>query len=66
MLTSFFKDRDCFTLVRPLIDETKLQDLDKMSFEDLRPEFVNQVINFRKRVTGRMKPKTLNGQKLSG
>lgn len=37
-----------------------------MSFDDLRPEFVNQVINFRKRVTGRMKPKTLNGQKLSG
>lgn len=37
-----------------------------MSFDDLRPEFVNQVINFRKRVVGRMKPKVLNGQKLSG
>lgn len=37
-----------------------------MNFDDLRPEFVNQVINFRKRVTGRMKPKTMNGQKLSG
>jgi hypothetical protein len=37
-----------------------------MSFDDLRPEFVNQVINFRKRVTGRMKPKMMNNQKLSG
>lgn len=66
MLTSFFKERECFTLVRPLINEEKLQDLDKMSFDDLRPEFVNQVIGFRKRVIGRMKPKTLNGQKLDG
>ncbi len=24
-LTSFFKDRDCVTLVRPIIDEAKLQ-----------------------------------------
>jgi hypothetical protein len=37
-----------------------------MNFDDLRPEFVSQVINFRKRVTGRMKAKTLNGQKLNG
>jgi hypothetical protein len=66
MLTSFFKERECFTLVRPLINEEKLQDLDKMSFDDLRPEFVNQVIGFRKRVISRMKPKTLNGQKLDG
>jgi hypothetical protein len=37
-----------------------------MNFDDLRPEFVSQVLNFRKRVTGRMKPKTLHGQKLNG
>ena len=37
LLTSFFKDRDCITLIRPLIDETKLQDLDKMKFDELRP-----------------------------
>lgn len=37
-----------------------------MNFDDLRPEFVSQVINFRKRVTGKLKPKMMNGQKLSG
>jgi hypothetical protein len=37
LLTSFFKDRDCFTMVRPLVDETRLQDLDGIPFEDLRP-----------------------------
>ena len=33
LLVSFFKDRDCFTMVRPLVDETKLQDLDGIPFE---------------------------------
>jgi len=37
-----------------------------MTFEEIRPEFVNQVMAFKKRVISRMKPKTLNGQKLSG
>ena len=37
-----------------------------MNFDDLRPEFVSQVLNFRKRVIGSMKPKTLHGQKLNG
>ena len=37
-----------------------------MNFDDLRPEFVSQVLNFRKRVIGRMKPKTLHGQKVNG
>ena len=33
LLTSFFRDSDCFTMVRPLVDETKLQDLDSIPFE---------------------------------
>jgi hypothetical protein len=37
-----------------------------MNFDDLRPEFVNQVINFRKRVTTKMKPKMIHGKKLNG
>lgn len=43
LLTSFFRDRDCFTMVRPLVDETKLQDLDNIPFEQLRPDFISQV-----------------------
>ena len=37
-----------------------------MNFDALRPEFVSQVLNFRKRVVERMKPKTLHGQKVNG
>ncbi len=66
LLTSFFKDRDCFTMVRPLVDETKLQDLDAIPFEELRPDFIEQVIQFRKRVTQGLKIKTFNGKQLNG
>jgi len=31
-------------MVRPLVDETKLQDLDAIPFDDLRPEFAAQVL----------------------
>jgi hypothetical protein len=33
LLTAFFKERDCITMIRPLVDETKLQNLDKMDLE---------------------------------
>lgn len=66
LLTTFFADRECLTLVRPLVDENKLQHLDKLEFDELRPEFVDQVIHFRKRILNRMKPKTLKNKMLDG
>ena len=38
-LTSFFQERDCFTLIRPVDDEAKLQNMSKVKEEDLRPKF---------------------------
>jgi hypothetical protein len=66
LLTAFFKDRDCFTMIRPLVDEMKLQNLDKMDYDELRPEFVQQAMNFRKRIITSIKAKTLQNQKLNG
>lgn len=66
LLTTFFKERDCFTLVRPLTDEENLQNLDKIDFDQLRPEFVEQVIQLRRRVLNRIRPKVLNGKSLNG
>jgi hypothetical protein len=40
--------------------------LDKLNFDELRPEFVEQVMNFRKRVINKMKPKSINNKRLSG
>jgi len=65
-ITGLFKDRDCFTFVRPVTKEEDLQNLNQMDFTDLRPEFVEQVIELRKRVLNRIQPKTLNGKTISG
>jgi hypothetical protein len=66
LLTSFFKDRDCFTMIRPVINETKLQTLDKLDYEELKPEFVHQAMSFRKRILTSAKVKALQNQKLNG
>jgi len=66
LLKDFFKERDCITLVRPLTNEDNLQNLERMEISKLRPEFAEQVLNLRKRVLHRIKPKTLKGQILNG
>ena len=49
-ITSAFSQRECFTLVKPLIDEAKLQNLDIIPMDDLRPEFVSQSIELKNKV----------------
>jgi hypothetical protein len=66
LLKGFFKERDCCTMVRPLTDEDNLQNLEQLAFDKLRPEFVEQVIDLRKKVLNKIKPKTLNGKILTG
>lgn len=53
-------------MIRPLVDEQKLQNLDKMDYDQLRPEFVHQAMTFRKRIINSIKGKTLQNQKLNG
>jgi hypothetical protein len=65
-LSSFFRERDCFTLIRPLVDENQLQNLDKMDLDSLRSEFVSEVLNFRKKVINKIKVKTINNKKING
>ncbi len=66
LIKSYFKERDCHTLVRPLTGEELLQNLENIPFEQLRPEFVNSVCNLRKKVLGGVKPKSLKGKNLNG
>jgi hypothetical protein len=66
LLKCFFKDRDCCTMIRPLTDESKLQDLQSMDLDDLRPEFMKQVLELRSKILQRMKFKMINGRKLTG
>lgn len=54
-ITNAFSQRDCYTLVKPLIDETKLQNLDQVPMDELRPEFVSQSIELRNKIKSTLK-----------
>lgn len=66
LLKEFFKDRECFTLVRPVNNENDLHKLEELEFSELRPEFVEQVRALRSKIINCVKPKTLNGRLLDG
>lgn len=66
LVQMFFPQRDCFTLVRPMMEEEDLQSLEDRSLETLRPEFIEQVLTLRKCIFKNAKLKTLNGKALNG
>lgn len=66
LLKHFFRDRDCFALVRPSEDEGTLQNLQNTGPEMLRPEFIKQSGQLKKLIYKRVKVKTLNGKALTG
>lgn len=66
LIKTFFKDRDCHTMVRPITDENKLQDLQNLPSEKLRPDFVEGIIQLRKKIANKIKPKQLNKKLLNG
>lgn len=66
MLKTFFVSRECYTLVRPMEDESILQKLNQQPFNTLRPEFQEQVISLRKRLTTKCRLKSFRGQEVSG
>jgi len=66
LIKTYFKDRDCFTMVRPLMKEKDLQSLENMGPEKLRPEFLEQILQLRKKILGRVRVKTFKGKPLTG
>lgn len=62
----FFPERDCATLVRPVENEADLPKLNELKEEHLRAEFNEQIKVVRKKILKKLKPKTLNGQPLTG
>lgn len=65
-LRKFFAKRDCFTMVRPVVDEANLQNLDALGTADLRAEFVEQVISLREKVLHGMHFKQVNDTRIDG
>ena len=65
-LKLFFKERDCYTLVRPVNDEKKLKLIDKLPTEELRPEFLNQMNLLVKKIFDSVRPKQIQGSYMNG
>jgi len=66
LITTYFRDRDCFSLVRPVENEKDLQNLQKLDDSQIRPEFVEQSKVLRNKVAKKVKPKCFNNKILNG
>lgn len=65
-IKTYFKERDCFTLVRPTTKEDELQNLDQKDLNTLRPEFISQARELKSLIFSRLQPKEINGKELNG
>lgn len=67
MLCAFFSERKCFPLVRPLSDEEQLQEIDKVPYEELRPEFRDGLEELKEYLYfHHLKPKVVNNVAVNG
>ena len=66
LIRTYFPERDCFCMVRPIENETDLQNLQNLSDNQFRKEFLEQAKIFRNKVLKRTKPKKFNKKVLTG
>ena len=66
LIKTYFVEKDCFVMVRPVEKESDLQNLQNLPDERLRKEFLEQSKIFRNKVFKKTKPKTFNKKPLSG
>ena len=65
-LKLFFRERDCYTLVRPVHEEKKLKIIDQLPVTELRPEFLKQMNILVKKIFEGIRPKSINGGYMNG
>lgn len=65
-IKQLFRERDCVTLVRPVVDERQLKTIDSIPYNQLRPEFREQSEELVQKILDEAQPKQINGQNLSG
>ena len=66
LIKTYFPERDCFPMVRPVENENDLQNLQSLPDERIRSEFLSQAEVLRNKVMKKTKPKNFNGKILSG
>ena len=66
LIRTYFPERDCFVMVRPIEEETDLQNLQNLPDKQFRKEFLDQAKIFRNKVMKKTKPKRFRNKLLSG
>ena len=66
LIKTYFPDRDCFTMVRPVEKESDLQNMQNLPDEMFRKEFLVQANNFRDKVYNIATPKSFHKRALTG
>ena len=51
--------------MRPLTNEEELQKLDTLELSKLRPEFTEQVMDFRRLISSNIRTKTIKGKEIT-
>ena len=65
-IIKFFPERDCVTLIRPVDNEEDLKRLNKIPYNNLKPEFKMEFKTLKDKIFKEALPKKLNGKKLTG
>jgi hypothetical protein len=59
-ICSYFENRECFTFIRPVANESALANIEMLEWEQLNDEFREAVSNFMNILKVKSKPKTLD------
>ncbi len=66
LIKTYFTEKDCFVMVRPVEKEEDLQNLQNLPDENIRPEFLSQSETLINKIFKKTKPKNFNKKILSG
>lgn len=66
IFTSYFTKRECYTMVRPIVEEEALQSVHDIPVSKLRAQFIQQIAELKKKLFSNVQPKRINGQPLTG
>ena len=66
LIRTYFPERDCFVMVRPIEKEQDLQNLQNLPDNQFRKEFIEQSKIFRNKVMKKTKPKRFRNKILTG
>ncbi len=61
VLKTFFRQRDCLTMIRPMVSEENLRNLEQIDPTQLKAEFINQGLIIRKKLISSTSVKEMNG-----